>query len=133
MYFAKHKLIIGVVILIAFISIGIFGLFEFNHMTSAPMINCPYTQNNSSVCENSLNHINDWRQFLNVIFPSLLALSLLVFAIILYFFDWHKFLNQKQHFHRLKYYLDNNKLLASPNRIIRWLSLLINSPSFNAR
>ena len=41
----NKKLLISVFILLAYISIGIFGLFQFNHMTETPMVNCPYTQN----------------------------------------------------------------------------------------
>lgn len=130
MSFLKNNLIIGAFILIAFISIGVFGLFQLNHMSKAPMIDCPYAQNGSSLCENTFNHINDWRQFSNTIFPSLFIFLILTLGIVLYYFSKQNFLNQNQYFYKWKYYLDNKKLLASPNRIIKWLSLLENSPAF---
>ena len=125
------KLFIGVFILLAYISIGIFGLFQFNHMAEMPMTNCPYAQNGSSICENTLNHINDWRQFSNVIFTSLFIFSLLILGIILYFFGKQNFLIQKQHFYKWKYYLNNKKLYSCSDRVIKWLSLFENSPSLS--
>jgi hypothetical protein len=124
------KLFLGLFVLLAYISIGVFGLFRFSHNSETPMANCPYAQNSFSVCENSLNHINNWRQFSNVIFPSFLFLfSFLFFGLVLYFFSKQNLLNKKQYFYKWKYYLDNKKLFACPNRIIKWLSLLENSPS----
>ena len=80
------KLFVGIFVLFVYVSIGIFGLIQFNHMVETPMINCPYAQNGSSLCENSLEHINDWRQFSNAIFYSLLILSFLILGLSLYFF-----------------------------------------------
>jgi hypothetical protein len=115
----------------AYISIGVLGLFEFSHMSEAPMANCPYADNGSSLCENSLDHINNWKQFSNATFPSLLLLSFLtILGLVLYFFGQKNFLNQKQYFYKWKYYLYNKKLFVYPNKIIRWLSLFENSPSF---
>lgn len=127
------KLFIGVSVLLAYVSIGVFGLFKFTHMSEAPMANCPYAQNSSSLCENSFNHINNWQQFSNVVFPSLLVFSFLMLGIILYFFDKRNFLNEKLYFYKWKYYLDNKKLYTFPNKIIKWLSLFENSPSLNAQ
>ncbi len=126
----QTQLFLGFFILVAFISIGVFGLFQFSHSTEAPMDNCPYTQNNSSLCANSLNHINDWQQFSSTPTSSFFIFSLLILGIILYFFAKEHFLNQKQYFYRWRYFLDNKKFYASQNRIIRWLSLLENSPAF---
>ncbi len=125
------KLFLGLFVLFAYISIGVFGLLKFNHMSEKPMPNCPYTENGFSVCDNNLDHINNWHQFSNIIFPSLLVFLLLILGIILYFFDKRNFLNQKQYFYRWKYYLYNKKLYTYPNRIIKWLSLLENSPSLS--
>ena len=127
----KAKSFIGIFILLVYISIGIFGLFKFNHISEIPMVNCPYTQNGYTICENSLSHINDWQQFSNVTFSSLFTLSLLILGLILYFFGKRNFLNQKQHFYKWKYYLDNKKLFTRSQKIIKWLSLLINSPSLS--
>lgn len=127
----KIKLFLGSFVLLAYMGTGIFGLFQFNHMAETPMVNCPYTQNGSSICENGFNHINDWRQFSNITFSSLFIFSLLILTIILYFFSKENFLNQKQYFYKWKYYLNNKKLYACPNRIIKWLSLLENSPSLS--
>lgn len=127
----NKKLLIGAFVLLAYISIGIFGLFQFSHMSETPMVNCPYTQNGSSICENSLNHIQDWRQFSNAIFSPLFIFSFLILGIILYFFNKQNFLNQKQYFYKWKYYLDNKKLYSYQNKIIKWLSLFENSPSFS--
>ncbi|OGI46251.1 hypothetical protein A2121_02980 [Candidatus Nomurabacteria bacterium GWB1_40_6] len=124
------KLFFGLFILLAFISIGVFGLFEFNHVNEKPMVNCPYANNGSSLCVNSLNHINNWRQFSNVTLFALFIFSFLILGIVLYFLGKQNFLNSKQYFYKWKYYLDSKKLNTYSNRIIKWLSLLENSPSF---
>lgn len=123
------KFFLGSFLLVAYISLGIFGLFQFSHLAETPMINCPYTSNNFSVCENSFSHINNWRQFSDVIFPSLLIILILGLGMILYFFNKQNFLNQKQYFYKWKYYLNHKKSHAYTSRIIKWLSLLENSPS----
>ncbi|MDP1760292.1 MAG: hypothetical protein Q8L01_02475 [Candidatus Woesebacteria bacterium] len=128
----NKKLVIGVMILLAYIGLGVFGLFRFSHnMTEAPMINCPYTQNGSSVCESSLDHINDWHQFSNITSATLFIFTLIIFGIFLYFYNQRNFLSQKQYFYQWKYYLYSKKLFIFPNRIIKWLSLLENSPAFS--
>jgi hypothetical protein len=127
----KTKLLIVVFVLLAYISIGVFGLFEFNHMSEKPMANCPYAENGFSVCDNNLGHINNWRQFSNTTFSSLFVFSLLILGIVLYFFGKQNFLNQKQYFYRWKYYLYNKKLYTYLNKIIKWLSLFENSPSLS--
>ena len=125
------KLFFGFFVLLTYISIGVFGLFELSHATEMPMANCPYAQNSFSVCENSLDHINNWQQFSNITFPSLFTFLLLTFGLVLYFYGKQNFLNQKQYFYKWKYYLYNKKLYSYSNRIIKWLSLFENSPSLS--
>ncbi|MBI2627451.1 hypothetical protein HYW72_00815 [Candidatus Nomurabacteria bacterium] len=125
------KLFLGFSILLAYISIGVFGLFKFNHMSETPMVNCPYSENGFSVCENTLEHINNWQQFSNATFSSFFIFSFLFLGIALYFFGKQNFLNQKQYFYKWKYYLDNKKLYTLPTEIIKRLSLFINSPSLS--
>ena len=125
------KLFFGFLILFAYISIGVFGLLKFNHMSETPMVNCPYAENGFSVCDNNFDHINDWRQFSNIIFPSLFIFSFLILGIILYFFNKQNFLNQEQYFFKYRYYLDNKKLHTFSDKITRWLSLFENSPSLS--
>lgn len=130
----KQKLFIGLFILFAYMSIGVFGLFELNHMENMeknPMADCPYSENGFSVCDNSLSHINNWRQFSNIISPSLFVFSFLILGIVFYFLSKQDFLNQKQYFYKWKYYLNNKKLDTYSNKIIKWLSLLENSPAFS--
>lgn len=119
----------GAFFLLAYTSMGVFGLLKFNHTNEMPMPSCPYAQNVYSLCENNLGHIDNWRQFSNTIFPSLFILSMLLIGIVLYFFSKQKFLNQKQYFHKWKYYLYNKKLYSYQETIIKWLSLFENSPS----
>lgn len=123
------KLFSGIFILLVYISIGVFGLFKFDHIIEAPMVDCPYTQNSFSVCNNSLDHINNWQRFSSVIFPFLFIFSLLILGIVLYFFTDRDFLNQKHYFYKWKYRLYNKKLYTHPQEIIKWLSLFENSPS----
>ncbi len=125
------KFFFGIFVALAYMGIGIFGLFRLNHNTEMPMPNCPYSQNSYSLCENSLDHINNWRQFSNATFPSLLFLSFLLLIVVLYFYNKQNFLKQKQYFYRWKYYLYSKKLDIYPNKIISWLSLFENSPSFS--
>lgn len=130
MDFHKAKLFLGMLVLFAYISIGVFGLLQFNHPSEISMANCPHAQNGYSICENSFAHINNWRQFSNVTFPSLLIFSLLALGVILHFFNQRNFFNHKQYFYKWKYYLYDKKLYPFQERIIKWLSLLENSPSF---
>ncbi|KKP86013.1 hypothetical protein A3B84_01555 [Candidatus Nomurabacteria bacterium RIFCSPHIGHO2_02_FULL_35_13] len=125
------KLFFSFFILFAFISVGIFGLLQLSHMSETPMTNCPYAENGFSVCDNNFDHINDWRQFSNIIFPSLFIFSFLILGIILYFFNKQNFLNQEQYFFKYRYYLDNKKLHTFSDKITRWLSLFENSPSLS--
>ena len=125
----RVKLFAGIFVLLAYISIGVFGLFKLDHATEMPMANCHYAQNSFSVCQNSLSHINNWQQFSNTIFPSLFIFLLLTLALILYFYGKQNFLNQKLYFYKWKYYLNNKKLYTYRNKIIKWLSLFENSPS----
>jgi hypothetical protein len=125
----RTQLFTGLFILVAFISVGVFGLLGFNHMSETPMVNCPYTQNDSSLCVNTLDHITKWQQFSNIISPALFIFSLLALALVLYFTNKQNLLNQKQSFYRWKYYLNNKTLYTFPNIIIKWLSLFENSPS----
>ncbi|PIP69012.1 hypothetical protein COW91_01705 [Candidatus Nomurabacteria bacterium CG22_combo_CG10-13_8_21_14_all_32_8] len=131
MILQNKKFLISIFILLAYIGVGIFGLFEFNHMFETSIVNCPYTQNGSSICENILDHINDWHQFSNITFSTFFIFSFLILGIILYFFNEQNSSNQKRYFYRWKYPLDNKKLYTFQQGIINWLSLLENSPSFS--
>lgn len=126
------KLFIGISILFAYMSIGVFGLFKLDHMAEIPMPDCPYAQNGSSLCENSFDHINNWHTFSNTVFSAIFIFTLLALGIILYFLNKQDFLNQKRYFYKWKYYLYNNNLYTYQSRIIKWLSLFENSPSLNA-
>ncbi len=128
---ANKKLFIGILILLAYVGIGAFGLFKFSHTSEKPMPNCPYTQNNFSLCENSFDHINNWRQFSDVILPTFLALSFLILGIVLYIFSEQNLLHQNHYFYKWKLYLDNQKSDTYQARIIKWLSLFENSPSLS--
>lgn len=130
MKFTKTKLFIGLFILLAYLGIGAFGLLQFNHvLPEAPMTNCPYQENGFSICENAISHINDWRQFSSVTVSSFVFVFFF-FGLVLYFLNKQNFLIHKQYFYRWKYYLDDKALYKSPNKIIKWLSLLENSPAF---
>ncbi len=124
----KPKSFIVTLILLAYIGIGVFGLFQLGHTTEMPMANCPYSVNSFSVCDGSINHIDHWRQFSNTTITSILIFSVLMLGIVLYFLNKHKLLNQKQYFYRWKYYIDNQKSSNYLYRIIKWLSLFENSP-----
>ena len=127
-----YKIFLACFILLVYINISVFGLLSFYHVehsVETPMVNCPYAENGFSICESSLGHINNWQQFSNIISPSLFIFFILLFAI-LYIFD-QKFLNQKKHLYRWKYYLDNKKLYSYSDTITKWLSLFENSPSLS--
>ena len=127
------KYFLTIILFVSFVGIAVFGLLKFNHTNhtpEVPMINCPYAENGYSICEGALDHINNWRQFSNVIIPSLSIFSLLILGMVLYLLGKQNFLNQKQHFYKWKYYLDNQKPSAYQEKIIKWLSRFENSPSF---
>ncbi len=125
------KLFLGFFVLLAYLGMGVFGLFELSHTSEMPMTNCPYTQNSFSVCENSLDHISKWQQFSNTTFSSLFIFLLFILGIVLYFFGRQNFFNQKRYFFRWRYYLNNKKLYSCSSKIIKWLSLFENSPSLS--
>ncbi|MEK7140575.1 MAG: hypothetical protein AAB815_02200 [Patescibacteria group bacterium] len=130
----NKNLFIGVAIFLAFISIGVFGLLQFshtNHATEAPMINCPYVENGYSICESTFNHINNWRQFSNVIIPALFIFSLLILGIVLSLFGKQNFLNQERYFYKWEYYLYNKQPHTYQEKITKWLSLFENSPTLS--
>ena len=127
----NKKLMMGIIILLAYISVGLFGLFQFSHAETAPMVDCPYAQNGYALCQNTLNHIDDWQEFSNVLLSSLLIFSLLFFGIILYFFLKKSFSIQNYLlFYNHKRYLNKQKSYFYLPKITKWLSLLENSPSF---
>ena len=127
----KNNFIIGVSVLLAFVGVGVFGLLPFGHANGmeTPMVDCPYTESGSAICENTLDHIAGWQQFSNIIYPALFVL--LVLAGILYFIGKQNFSNQRQRFFRWKSYLHNKKLYSYQEDIIKWLALFENSPSFS--
>ncbi len=127
---SKHtKLFIGILIFLAYISIGVFGLFQFSHASETPMVNCPYAVGSYSVCDSSINHINHWQQFSNITFTPLFIFSLLILGLILYAYNQRSFLDKERHlFYKWKYYIDNKISYAYLNKIIKWLSLFENSP-----
>ena len=131
MNFRNNNLIIGVFVLMAFLSMAVFGLLQFSHVMhskEAPMVNCPYQENSYSICNNVLEHISTWQKFVNVISSSLFVLFALFF--ILYFFSSYDFWKQKQKFFFWRYYL-YHKSNPSTGELIKWLSLFENSPSFS--
>lgn len=121
------KFFIGILILLAYIGIGVFGLFQKGHTAEMLAINCPYSVGSFSVCDGSINHIDHWRQFSNITLASLLIFSVMM-GIVLYFLNKHKFYNQKQYFYRWKYYIDKQKSSDYLLKMIKWLSLFENSP-----
>ena len=123
------KLFIGIFILLTYISIGVFGLFQMSHASDMPMANCPYSVGSYSVCENTISHIEHWHQFSNTIFAPLFIFSLLILGIVLYVFSKRSLLNKELHlFYKWKYYIDNKISYACLNKMIKWLSLFENSP-----
>ena len=73
-----NRHIIGVLILLSYTGIAIFGLFEIRGMSSMnTMHNCPYTIDQHSVCPmDALHHLQTWQSFSMAIisFPAALFL-----------------------------------------------------------
>lgn len=131
MNLVNKKLFIGAFILLAYIGIGVFGLFNFTHSVEMPMVNCPYVDGGSSVCDNSLAHINNWQQFSNVIVPAFFLLTFLVLGIALYFlFTRNFFKNLLRLSYVWRFYIKKKISHISLRKITRYLSLFENSPSF---
>lgn len=114
---------LGAILLVGFIGMAIFGLLQFGHADDAPMVNCPYAEGGFALCDNSLGHINNWQQFLNVIFPTILVLALAV-AVIYFTPDF----NPPKYFYRYKF--DFRPKFAYSQNITKWLALHENSPTF---
>ncbi len=122
------QLFVGVLILVAYISIGVFGLFQVSHTNEMPMANCPYAVGSYSMCDSSINHINHWKQFSNATVTQLFIFSVLILGIILYFLNKQSFSIQEQYFYKWKYYIGYKKSYDYLYRLIKWLSLFENSP-----
>lgn len=129
----KHtKLFIGIFILLAYISIGVFGLFQMTHTNDVPMANCPYALGSYSVCDGGINHIEHWQKFSNTTFTPLFIFSLLILGLILYVYNKRSFLDRERHlFYKWKYYIDSKISYEYLKKITRWLSLFENSPPVN--
>src|SRR3989344_6074823 len=120
---SNTKLLIGFFALIAFISIGVFGLFQFNHAihpVETPMSNCPYTANGYSICQSTLNHINNWQQFSNITITSLFVFLLLISGFILYFIGKLRLPHFRPALSRWKHYLNNKKTYIPGEEFIKW-------------
>jgi len=124
----KLKSLTGVFIVLAFVSISVFGLFQFNHGAEMAMTDCPYELGSFSVCDSNLEHISHWQKFSNTTFVSFFILALLILGIILYFLSTQDFFDI--HFYKWKFYL-NKKTFSYSEKIIKWLSLFENSPPAN--
>jgi len=129
MIFKNIKLYIGIIALLAYISIGVFGLVRLTHLPETPMINCPYAENGFSVCNNGFDHINNWQEFSSITFPALFILLLMVLGLVLYFFDRQNLLNKNRYFYKWRFDFYDEKLHTLSQEIIKWLSLFENSPS----
>lgn len=123
MAFSNTKSIIGIFVLFTFLYAGVLGLVSFSHGAGMPMANCPYTTNGYSICDSNLNHVDNWQKFLSVTLSALVVLLLAVAFFCLV--GSHNVLNTPFRFSKL----ENEKLYSPRNKIIKWLSLLENSPS----
>ncbi len=123
------KLFAGAFVLLTYMSLGIFGLFNFAHTDEMSMPDCPYAQGGSAICQNNLDHINNWQQFSNAVFPALFALFLIL-GMIWYYFNV-KLITEPKYFYKWKCYLNSEKLYTYQEEITKWLSLFENSPSFS--
>ena len=113
MILRKIKLSFGFFVLFAYVSMGVLGLFKFNHTMETFMPDCPYAQSGYALCTNHLDHINAWQQFSNVIMSPLALFSLLALGVVLYFLNKQHLLKHKKYFYRWEYYLkDNDKLFS---------------------
>lgn len=129
MKFKNTKLFLGTFILLAYMGVGLFGLFQLGHTAEmSPAMDCPYSLGSFSLCDNSISHIDHWHQFSNVTLTSVFIFSVLILGVILYFLSKQDFSIQEQYFYKWKYYLHNKKLYNHRYRIIKWLSLFENSP-----
>lgn len=129
------KSFIGALVLLAYVSIGVFGLLQVgHHETMVPMNDCPYALGSQSVCDNGLSHINNWKQFSSFVFPTIFVISLLFLAVFLYFFDRNKFLRQNLRLvYQWAYSLDDKFSCILRRKINKWLSLFENSPPYLKR
>jgi len=118
---------IGILILLAYLGIGVFGLFPFSHASQMHTTNCPYALGSSSVCQNNIEHIDHWLKFSNTTFKSQFVFSFLILGIILYLFNAGSFLDPKRYFYVRK----RDTTYTSLEKIIKWLSLFENSPPVN--
>ncbi|OHA28474.1 MAG: hypothetical protein A3C08_01760 [Candidatus Taylorbacteria bacterium RIFCSPHIGHO2_02_FULL_47_18] len=124
------KLLIGLLVLFAYVSMGVFGLFESDHTAALPMDNCPYSSNGFSVCANGLDHINKWQQFSNTPPTKLFTFLLFAVGIVLYVLGRNNHTNRKPIFDAWRFYIKKEQSNIYLDKITHWLSLFENSPSF---
>ena len=127
------KLLIGLLVLFAYVSMGVFGLFESDHTAALPMDNCPYSSNGFSVCANGLDHINKWQQFSNTPPTKLFTFLLLAVGIVLYLLGNKNHPNYRPNFDAWRFYIKKKPLHIHLDTLTHWLSLFENSPSFSRK
>jgi hypothetical protein len=79
---SKNVVALGV---IAFLAVGFFSLSSMSMDASGRMINCPFMNSNSSLCQMTLaEHISQWQQFSTITREKSLLVSLFSLLIFLY-------------------------------------------------
>lgn len=121
-------LFIAALAILAYSSIGVFGLLHLNHSGEMPMMNCPYSQGGSAICKNTLDHINDWREFSLAIILPVLLFSILAFTVLFFFKlrDYLKLLQYQPNFERDP---EKQGITLFFSILTRWLALFENSPN----
>ncbi len=121
----KRKLYISSIIIIAYTSIALFGLFLFSHPSQMPNSHCPYSQNNTALCSNAVDHISHWKQFSNSNIPSIFSIIIVLFFVAISFLNKKEILDLA---YKFKFYLDRKLLYPVFRKIQKWLSLFESSP-----
>lgn len=119
------KLFIGGFLLLIYISIATFGLYQLGHSAEMSKGECPYMQNSYALCNNSFGYINGWQQFSNVVINPIFILAILVVSSYLYIIK-----KLPINFYKRRLFVSNKKTYLYFHKIIRWLSLFENSPQF---
>jgi hypothetical protein len=84
--------VIGLLILISYIWIAVFGLFQVTHMShmGTGMHHCPFMIGQQSICPmDAVHHLQMWQVFSTVVIPlfEILLFSLCVFVVLRFWYS----------------------------------------------
>lgn len=131
------KKIITPLVLASFLTVAFFGFVAMSYGPDGRMQgDCPFSATGASLCpqnapSGAIHHLSAYQSFISVPMNSgitALIIALLIVVCVALVFSFHPFLYKS--LIRVGYFYDSPPISSRIRKIMRWLSLLENSPSF---